>query len=315
MQVIDIVRGIGIVLFIAIVAGGIAYVGDRVGHQVGRKRLTLFGIRPRYTSTIIAVGTGMVIALVVTLAAIIASQQVKTAFFRLNSINAEIERLQSQQRELESKVANGRIVLNTGTLMSQTALILTPSQTPAERLTSIKQYYTNTVQFLNANYVPPLRKFVPPPDVDKLLADEANSIKLQSMLSRSNVIVLAATDQNLYERDPIHFDLDFYPDQQIFGAQEPIAQISIPAGRNINAGFAANAIYSRVALVARERKMPPYLTGNVVPVRTYPSADEMQKMLAGGNGTYLLTAFAAQDVFPHTGVIPVVLTLAKAPAK
>ena len=88
MQVIDIVRGIGIVLFIALVAGGIAYVGDRVGHQVGRKRLTLFGIRPRYTSTIIAVGTGMIIALVVTLAAIIASQQVKTAFFRLNSINA-----------------------------------------------------------------------------------------------------------------------------------------------------------------------------------------------------------------------------------
>ena len=79
-----------------------------------------------------------------------------------------------------------------------------------------------------------------------------------------------------------------------------------------NAGFAANAIYSRVALVARDRHMPPYLTGNVVPVRTYPSADEMQKMLAGGNGTYLLTAFAAQAVFPHTGVIPVVLTCAAA---
>ncbi|MBV9270853.1 MAG: DUF3084 domain-containing protein [Candidatus Eremiobacteraeota bacterium] len=309
----DIVRGIGIVLFIALVAGGIAYVGDRVGHQVGRKRLTLFGIRPRYTSTIIAVGTGMIIALVVTLGAIIASQQVKTAFFRLNSINAEIVRLQAQQRELESKVQNGRIVLNTGTLMSQNALILTPNQTPAERLTSIKQYYQNTVQFLNTNYVPPLRRFVPPLDVDKLLADQANSIKLQSMLSRSNVIVLAATDQNLYERDPIHFNLDFYPDQLIFGASEPIAQISLPAGRNINAGFAANALYSRVASVAVDRHMPPYLTGYVVPVRTYPSADEMQKMLASGSGTYLLTAFAAQDIFPHTGVIPVVLTLAKAP--
>ena len=49
------------------IAGGVAYVGDRVGHQVGRKRLTLFGIRPRYTSTIIAIATGMIIALVVTL--------------------------------------------------------------------------------------------------------------------------------------------------------------------------------------------------------------------------------------------------------
>ncbi len=74
-------RGIGIVLFIVVLAGVIAYIGDRVGHQVGRKRLTLFNIRPRYTSTIIAVATGMIIAFVVTLAAIFASNQVKVAFF------------------------------------------------------------------------------------------------------------------------------------------------------------------------------------------------------------------------------------------
>ena len=60
-------RGTGIVIFIVVLAGVIAYLGDRVGHQVGRKRLTLFNIRPRYTSTIIAVATGMIIALVITL--------------------------------------------------------------------------------------------------------------------------------------------------------------------------------------------------------------------------------------------------------
>ena len=35
------IGGLLIVIAIAILAGGIAYVGDRVGHQVGRKRLTL----------------------------------------------------------------------------------------------------------------------------------------------------------------------------------------------------------------------------------------------------------------------------------
>ncbi|HEX3369662.1 MAG TPA: DUF3084 domain-containing protein [Candidatus Cybelea sp.] len=84
MSFVEIVRGIGNVAFVMAIAGGVAYVGDRVGHQVGRRRLSLFGIRPRYTSTIVAIATGMVIALVVTLGAIFASQQVKTAFFKLN---------------------------------------------------------------------------------------------------------------------------------------------------------------------------------------------------------------------------------------
>jgi len=84
MNFVEIVRGIGNLAFVMVLAGAVAYVGDRVGHQVGRRRLSLYGIRPRYTSTIIAIATGMIIALVVSLAAIFASQQVKTAFFKLN---------------------------------------------------------------------------------------------------------------------------------------------------------------------------------------------------------------------------------------
>ena len=41
------VGGIAIVIGLTLIAGLIAYIGDRVGHQVGRKRLTLFGLRPK----------------------------------------------------------------------------------------------------------------------------------------------------------------------------------------------------------------------------------------------------------------------------
>src|SRR5579884_1903193 len=112
MDFVDILRGTGIVIFIVVLAGIIAYMGDRVGHQVGRKRLTLFNIRPRYTSTIIAVGTVMVIALIITLVAIFASSQVKTAFFRLNEINAEIQKAQARAQELERKVTSSPVVVN-----------------------------------------------------------------------------------------------------------------------------------------------------------------------------------------------------------
>src|SRR5579863_8323366 len=111
-------RGIATVIFIAIIAGVIAYIGDRVGHQVGRKRLTIFNIRPRYTSTIIAVATGMIIALFITLIAIFASNQVQTAFFRLNEINAEIAKAQARAQELEQRVNYSPVVVNLDALMS-----------------------------------------------------------------------------------------------------------------------------------------------------------------------------------------------------
>ena len=57
--------GIATILMIIVVAGAIAYFGDRVGHVVGRRRMTLFNLRPKYTSTIFAVGFGMLIAVVV----------------------------------------------------------------------------------------------------------------------------------------------------------------------------------------------------------------------------------------------------------
>jgi hypothetical protein len=313
MQFGDIMRGIGMVLFIAVLAGAIAYVGDRVGHQVGRKRLTLFGIRPRYTSTIVAVTTGMVIALVVTLGAIIASQQVKTAFFRLNSINNEIERLQAQQTTLEKKVNTGHIVVNTGTLMSPTAILLFPNETPDARLKRIRQFYQSTVQFVNSTWVPPLRKFSPPPNVDKELEDASTSIKMQAMLTRAPVMVVAATDSNLYDHDPIHFNLEFFMDVPVFASGQEIAQLQIPAARNINAGIAANQLLARVASEANDHHMPPYFSANVRAERFYPSPQQIQQMLDKGQGEYLLTAYAAQDVYPHTGQVPVVVTLAKAP--
>ena len=130
MNIVEIVRGIGNLLAVMAIAGAVAYVGDRVGHQVGRRRLSLFGIRPRYTSTIVAIATGVIIALVVSLVAIFASQEVKIAFFKLNSINQQITELQERQRDLEAKVNNGRLVLPVDTLMVPFYRIIPQSAAP-----------------------------------------------------------------------------------------------------------------------------------------------------------------------------------------
>lgn len=319
MHILSLLRGVGIVLFIAVLAGVIAYIGDRVGHQVGRKRLTLFNIRPRHTSTIIAVATGMIIALVITLVAIFASNQVKTAFFRLNEINAEIAKAQAKARELEQKVTNSPVVLNLNQLIVPTAQRIPANYPPALRKQIVQQFYDQTVAYVNRTYTGPgyrLKKFVPPSNVDKMLDSLANGPQMQAMNSQSDVLLIATADQNLYPGDQIHFGITPVPDSLLVQNGQPIASLVIPSGKNANADLAlaellgANGAVPRVML---RHNMLPYFAGNVIPQRMLPELQEMRKTLVTGNGVYIMTAFAAGDIYQHTFSVPVVVTLQKAP--
>jgi len=39
----------------------VAYLGDIVGTRIGKRRISLFGLRPRHTSSVITVITGILI--------------------------------------------------------------------------------------------------------------------------------------------------------------------------------------------------------------------------------------------------------------
>ncbi len=147
--------GVALVLAIVIVAGVIAYIGDRVGHQVGRKRLTLFGLRPKYTSTIVAVATGMLIALSVTLAALVGSAQVRTAFFRLSQLNGRINDLQAQaigmQQQLETTRSKA-FVLPLGFPIANVAATIRPSQPDTVLLPELSSLFDQTVTQANRQF-------------------------------------------------------------------------------------------------------------------------------------------------------------------
>ena len=88
-------------------AGLIAFIGDRVGMRVGRRRLTLFGLRPRHTSMIITVVTGVLIAAVSLGILTAASNEVRLALFRIDEIHAVLaenrRQLEALQQELHRR--------------------------------------------------------------------------------------------------------------------------------------------------------------------------------------------------------------------
>ena len=316
MSATDLLRGIGIVLFITALAGAIAYVGDRVGHQIGRKRLTLFGIRPRYTSTIVAIATGMVIALAVTLGAIAMSQEVKLAFFQLNAINSQIEELRAKAANLEKKVNTGRLIINTNTPITPTLALIPRNAPPKHRLEIVARYFHDTVQFVDQRYAGkggPLKPFVVPGDIAKRLGALANGLPMRADVTQGNVLLLAVADQNLYLHDQIHFGLTIIPDKLVYPARSPIQSLRIPASKNVNVQLAVAELEQLVAAQAAKDGLPPYFAIFVQPVQYLPSLAQMQAIVGKGTGKYIMTAFAAEDVYPHTAGVPVIVTLEPSP--
>ena len=53
--------GILLITVLVIAGGAIAFIGDRLGTKIGKKRLSIFGLRPRHTSIVITIFTGVVI--------------------------------------------------------------------------------------------------------------------------------------------------------------------------------------------------------------------------------------------------------------
>lgn len=95
--------GVGFILVLLIVGGIAAYWGDHIGMIVGRKRLTIMGLRPKHTSRVIAIGTGILIVLFTLGTLLIASHSVRQALFGMEELNARVTLLSTEVNAFEEK--------------------------------------------------------------------------------------------------------------------------------------------------------------------------------------------------------------------
>jgi hypothetical protein len=301
--------GIALVLGITIIAGGIAYIGDRVGHQVGRKRLTLFGLRPKYTSTIVAVATGMLIALSVTLVALVGSQQVRTAFFRLGQINARINDLQAQaiatQKELET-TRIGDISLPIGYPIANIALNTRPSQPDAVVMAQLSGFFDSTVEQANAQFarapydLKPYRHKAAEPEIQAKLHDELKKIRdTNTFQGDAPVLFLPLVAQNLFRGDVISFRLQPYLDVRVAAAGDVLASVDVQGGQGDSLARLNDLTGAAIAEM-RRRGMPPAFSLTAQPSN---NALELINQLSRLRGRYRLVAKAGLDLYPHSGGI------------
>lgn len=105
--------GIMLIVVLVLTGGVIAFIGDRLGSKVGKKKLSLFGLRPRHTSILVTIITGILITTVTFGILAIASKDVRTALFGMNKLKAELNEKQSMLEEVSGALVNVKNALNT----------------------------------------------------------------------------------------------------------------------------------------------------------------------------------------------------------
>jgi hypothetical protein len=85
-----------LILAVIAVSGVVAYLGDIIGKRLGKKRVSLFKLRPRQTAVLIAVCTGWVITAVTITALALASRSVREALFTLDQLHQQISQAQDE---------------------------------------------------------------------------------------------------------------------------------------------------------------------------------------------------------------------------
>jgi uncharacterized protein (DUF3084 family) len=164
-----------LILLLLTLCGFIAYIGDLLGRRLGKKRLTIFGLRPKHTAILLTVVTGVLIAGVTFSAALVSMGWFRSVVFQGERLARQNQRLresgfalkrqadelasQSKQKETENqrlsseneKLAGTNRALSTqnqglqsrnSTLQTESRTLRTSNDALREQKARLQQSYT-----------------------------------------------------------------------------------------------------------------------------------------------------------------------------
>jgi len=97
---------------VAVVAGTIAYLGNQLGRKIGKRKMTIFKMRPRHTSNFMTAAIGIVIAWITLGVAAIFSEPVRQLIVGTQALREEKATLRKEIEVLKQEALKARIVWN-----------------------------------------------------------------------------------------------------------------------------------------------------------------------------------------------------------
>ena len=100
--------GVLLIVVLIITGGAIAFIGDRLGTKIGKKRLSIFGLRPRHTSIVITIFTGICITTLTFGVMAAASENVRTALFGMERLNRTMQETQTNLADTKTALQDAQ---------------------------------------------------------------------------------------------------------------------------------------------------------------------------------------------------------------
>lgn len=95
---------VGFFVFLLFMGASLSYLGDQLGSYCGKKRLSIFGLRPKYTAALVNLVTGLLITLITFAGAISSSEEVRDAIFRVRALKREGRLLANEKAKLATEI-------------------------------------------------------------------------------------------------------------------------------------------------------------------------------------------------------------------
>ena len=97
--------GILLIIILVITGGAIAFIGDRLGSKVGKKKLSVLGLRPKHTSILVTILTGIAITTLTLGVMAVSSENVRTALFGIEKLNQSMLEAKQGLAETSAELA------------------------------------------------------------------------------------------------------------------------------------------------------------------------------------------------------------------
>jgi Protein of unknown function (DUF3084) len=227
-------RVVLIFLLVALLAGGIAMLGNQLGRKIGRKKMTVFGMRPRHTSIFITTATGSIIAVLTLGLAMIGSQDVRDLITgseeRVKKLQQREAQLLARVQELAEDVRRGAIIWNYEQRIALNTIPAGADERAVTNIIGVLLRQANDLSIIKNNRIA-VRQNKQPFDLDTRLVEYTPEESRQWIQEQTNldkpVGLWVVVTENCLFGDPVPVTVESFPVEVIFQSGETVYKTEI----------------------------------------------------------------------------------------
>lgn len=210
--------------------------GNQLGRKIGRRKMTVFGMRPRHTSIFITTITGSLIAILTLLISMMASQDVRDIVtgsqVRVAKLQKRETQLLSRVQELAEEVRRGTIIWNYEERIALNTIPAGANENEVKRVVGASLQVANALSLEKNNKIA-FRQKDEPFELDTILVKYSPDDLRQWVEEHTNlerpVGMWVVVKENCLWRDPVPVVFQSFKVERVFQNKEVVYSTEIGA--------------------------------------------------------------------------------------